>query len=93
MFSIPNSNSFSDMPLLSLGDIGEDVEYLQSLLNYFDYQLVVDGIFGLETEQAVKHFQRSYSLVVDGVVATNTWTVLHQYFHDFVPNYRTMALV
>ena len=93
MQSVFNARYFYEMPVLSLGDTGEDVKYLQGLLNYFDYQLVVDGIFGIYTEQAVKDFQQSYSLVVDGVVGFDTWETLHQNFHDFVGNREAMAVI
>jgi peptidoglycan hydrolase-like protein with peptidoglycan-binding domain len=36
----------------------------------------VDGIFGRETEVAVKAFQRSRALVPDGIVGTRTWPKL-----------------
>jgi peptidoglycan hydrolase-like protein with peptidoglycan-binding domain len=38
--------------------------------------LVVDGIFGPATEQAVKEFQQGAGLVVDGIVGPLTWNAL-----------------
>ncbi|MBE9039823.1 peptidoglycan-binding protein [Oscillatoriales cyanobacterium LEGE 11467] len=70
------------LPILRLGSKGDKVEYLQDLLNYFGSQIASDGIFGTETEAAVKKFQRRYSLVPDGIVGNQTWEMLFQEFHD-----------
>lgn len=56
---------------LKLKDKGSDVKKLQELLN-----LEADGIFGLQTEKAVKEFQLANSLTADGIVGDKTWAVL-----------------
>ena len=62
---------------LSFGSTGEDVEYLQRRLNGIGFgSLVVDGIFGVATEEAVKKFQKYYGLTVDGIVGSQTWAKL-----------------
>lgn len=33
----------------------------------------VDGLFGKDTEKAVKEYQKKHSLIVDGIVGVNTW--------------------
>lgn len=53
--------------LLKRGDSGEDVKLLQKALG-----IKVDGSFGLETESAVKNFQGSHGLVIDGLVGPTT---------------------
>lgn len=79
------TTSASELPILRLGHRGEQVKYLQDLLNYFGYNLTVDGIFGSRTEAAVKQFQRSYGLVADGIVGANTWGVMHHNLHESEP--------
>ncbi|MGA9380470.1 MAG: peptidoglycan-binding protein [Phormidium sp.] len=69
------------LPTLRRGSTGSDVKYLQEILNSFGYSLVVDGIFGANTEAAVKKFQKDYSLVVDGIVSPKTWSTLEYQLH------------
>lgn len=66
----------SSLPTLRLGSKGEQVKYLQAILNYYGYSLAIDGIFGKKTEDAVKKFQKSRHLRVDGIVGPNTWNAL-----------------
>lgn len=56
------------------GTQGSDVKILQNLLQsegYFHYPEAT-GYFGPITEDAVKHFQRSHGLVVDGIAGPHT---------------------
>ena len=59
------------MDILKLGSRGTDVITLQKKLN-----LHQDGIFGPLTEEAVKEFQKSNGLTVDGIVGAKTWAKL-----------------
>ena len=68
---IISSAKFINMNTLKLQSKGDDVKTLQSKLN-----LVVDGIFGPITENAVKVFQKKNGLTPDGVVGPNTWKAL-----------------
>lgn len=54
--------------LLRRGSNGDDVKKLQSKLG-----LTADGIFGLNTENAVKKFQKENGLNDDGIVGPKTW--------------------
>ncbi|MDJ0694274.1 peptidoglycan-binding protein [Mastigocoleus sp. MO_188.B34] len=65
-------------PTLTLGSTGDDVKDLQKVLNgtVADNTLVVDGIFGRATQEAVTVFQKQYGLTVDGIVGSQTWAVL-----------------
>ena len=38
--------------------------------------IAADGQFGGDTEKAVRAFQASHGLVVDGIVGDKTWTAL-----------------
>ena len=76
-FSIPGFDETKplDWPLLALHEKGDAVRQLQAHLNQ-ESTLVLDGYFGPLTEQAVKGFQYSRGLGVDGVVGRGTWTAL-----------------
>jgi len=58
------------------GDRGEDVRTIQYLLRARGYKTQADGIFGKQTVNAVKSFQRAKKLVGDGVVGNQTWKAL-----------------
>lgn len=58
--------------VLKLGSRGNEVKALQEKLN-----LKADGIFGPLTEEAVKDFQRSNGLEVDGIVGADTLSKLN----------------
>ena len=58
--------------VLKLSSRGNEVKVLQEKLN-----LKADGIFGPLTEEAVKDFQRSNGLEVDGIVGANTLSKLN----------------
>lgn len=54
----------------------ENIGDLQMLLNARGAKLKIDGEFGVKTEAAIKKFQRSRGLKVDGVVGPQTWPKL-----------------
>jgi hypothetical protein len=62
--------------ILKHGSRGEDVKRLQKVLNargLCPEPIVIDGVFGPTTLDAVKRFQRQAHLPVDGVVGEETW--------------------
>ena len=63
-------------PVLKSGSRGDSVRYLQSLLNRHGSAIALDGIFGQATDKAVKSFQKSKGLLVDGIVGDKTWEAL-----------------
>jgi peptidoglycan hydrolase-like protein with peptidoglycan-binding domain len=66
---------------IKTGDSGDDVKRLQRVLARMKTLGPDDvtGVFGPQTEQAVKDFQQSNGLVADGVVGPITWGQLHPY--------------
>jgi peptidoglycan hydrolase-like protein with peptidoglycan-binding domain len=68
---------------LAIGDSGSAVRRLQQRLAAAGFDPGgVDGKFGRHTEAAVKAFQRSHHLKVDGVVGEDTNTEFHQFQND-----------
>lgn len=68
---IPNVN-YNLKFLLKKGSRGKSVEILQLKLNEYGSNLIVDGIFGNKTKNAVKEFQKKNNLLVDGIVGKET---------------------
>lgn len=56
---------------------------LQEILVKAGYGLVIDGVFGKKTEEAVKDYQKNDNLVVDGIVGPKTWTRLFSQFPQY----------
>jgi len=68
----------NDGPTIRSGSTGNDVRRLQRLLVMmkslsFDE---IDGVFGPNTDAAVRDFQSGNGLTVDGVVGPQTWNAL-----------------
>lgn len=60
------------METIKKGSKGYNVKLVQAALN-----ITQDGIFGEQTDAAVRAFQREHGLVVDGIVGDKTWTALN----------------
>ncbi|MBQ1954380.1 MAG: peptidoglycan-binding protein, partial [Clostridia bacterium] len=59
------------------GDTGQMVSEIQTRLkNWGYYTGEVDGIFGSETDKAVRYFQKRNGLTVDGIVGRQTLAAL-----------------
>jgi peptidoglycan hydrolase-like protein with peptidoglycan-binding domain len=71
-------------PILRLNDgfdhtspeLRDEVKALQAELNKEGFGIEVDGLFGRDTESAVKRFQREHGLDDDGIVGPLTWAAL-----------------
>ncbi len=76
--------------LLQMGSEGTGVLVLQYFLAYISRfvpgvpDLVLDGIFGGETEAAVRAFQSIYGLASDGVVGERTWQRIYDVYRGLV---------
>ena len=67
----------SSEPIIAQGDSGDAVRWLQrALRRTADLSIVVNGIFDAALTAAVKAFQQSQNLTVDGIVGPQTWTAL-----------------
>lgn len=64
------------MASLTYGTKGQDVTRLQELLKGAGYQIDVDGIFGQQTQTAVKDYQTAHGLSVTGEVDDAMWGAL-----------------
>lgn len=63
-------------PGLCKGMVGCDVMYLQAGLTCRGHGCKVDGIFGDDTEAALKGFQTDQGLAADGICGPKTWSQL-----------------
>jgi peptidoglycan hydrolase-like protein with peptidoglycan-binding domain len=57
-------------------ELGDEVKVLQTILKQDGFSVDGDGVFGPETESAVKRFQGEHGLADDGVVGPMTWSAL-----------------
>ena len=64
------------LPILKRGNRGEAVRSLQTLLNAKGASLEADGSFGPATDKALREFQESRDLDIDGSCGAETWTAL-----------------
>ncbi len=80
------TNSYPGTPLRR-GSVGPNVVVIQTELNRIsqNYPAIpkvspVDGIFGVQTENAVTQFQQIFDLTPDGIVGPATWYALVRYY-------------
>ncbi|MBQ7319271.1 MAG: peptidoglycan-binding protein [Clostridia bacterium] len=76
--------------VLQEGSVGLGVRNLQFFLRYLSdfYPSIpsvgIDGVFGQETLQAVRDFQLTFGLPVDGIVGEQTWYALYNAYRGIV---------
>ena len=80
--NVPMAEPMESAPtvLLRLGSVGNDVRTAQIRLNRISNNypsipkiVLTDGIFGTDTEAAVKRFQEIFGLTPDGIIGKATW--------------------
>lgn len=87
---VPVQGITASLPIrsLQLGSSGDDVRSIQNRLNRIsvNYPAIpkiadVNGLFGVDTEDAVREFQRIFNLTPDGIVGRATWYKI-QYLYN-----------
>ena len=81
----PEPEPGDDRPTLRKGSKGDAVKQLQQDLIRLGYDVGssgADGVFGANTQKAVKAFQKDHGLTADGVVGKKTYAALDQALGD-----------
>ncbi|MCL2539854.1 MAG: peptidoglycan-binding protein [Firmicutes bacterium] len=74
--------------VIKTGSRGENVLLLQFILDYISefYDFIPyttqDGVFGSQTDNTVREFQRNNGLTADGIVGPSTWRKLYEVFNS-----------
>ena len=76
IYHLIGQNQNVDDGLIRKGDRGSDVKLLQHRLNILGSQLTEDGIWGVQTDSAVRGYQYRAGLTVDGIVGPKTQAAL-----------------
>ncbi len=87
--------------VLKKGSRGGEVRVIQYYLAFIGFfndnlpRINVDGIYGNETENAVRRFQQYYGLTADGILGRNTWEAIQSVYYgilnDLPQEYRSYA--
>jgi g-D-glutamyl-meso-diaminopimelate peptidase len=68
------------MPIYRLGSSGTEVMKIQAVLRKIGYNPgAIDGVFGSQTEAAVRNFQRNNGLTPDGIIGPSTYRILERF--------------
>ncbi len=74
---VPQQAETAYAAVIQQGNTGSTVKTMQrKLKNWGYYKGSIDGIFGAQTKQAVKNFQKKNGLKVDGIVGPKTLAAL-----------------
>ncbi len=72
------------MRTLKIGSVGTDVMEIQSMLRSLGFYFgEIDGIYGSMTANAVRNFQRSFGLTVDGIVGPETFGAMEPFLKGY----------
>ncbi len=84
---IENSTTSAPSVALQLGSANDDVRVAQLRLNRISANFPsipkiarVDGIFGTDTEAAVRRFQEIFNLTPDGIIGKSTWYTIQNIY-------------
>lgn len=70
-------SNVKNLPVLKYGSRGDYVKSWQNFLNLNGFPCgLADGIFGRNTENAVRAFQESRGLEPDGIIGRQTWAAI-----------------
>lgn len=85
---IANTEESAPVVPLRLGAVNDDVRVVQLRLNRIskNYPSIpkiteADGIFGTDTEAAVRRFQEIFGLTADGIVGKSTWYYIRRIYN------------
>lgn len=68
------------MPVYKLGSKSAEIMKIQAVLKKIGYNIkTTDGMYGRETEEAVRNFQRNNGLTPDGIIGPATYRVLEKF--------------
>ena len=74
-----NRTTVAGYPLIRQGSRGVYVCIAQDGLNTLGFRTGgLDGVFGSRTDEAVRNYQRSRGLSVDGIIGNITWNLLQE---------------
>ncbi|MBP3596934.1 MAG: peptidoglycan-binding protein [Clostridia bacterium] len=74
-----NRTTIAGYPLIRQGNRGVYVCIAQDSLNTVGFETGgLDGVFGSRTNEAVRNYQRSRGLSVDGIIGNITWNLLQE---------------
>lgn len=67
---------YDELQICRKGSTGDAVKTIQA-----NVKVTVDGVFGTNTEIAVKKFQKDHGLTQDGIVGQRTWKAIIERWH------------
>ncbi len=73
---IKGPKTLNACPTVKKGAKGNVTRLIQERLNSVGFNISTDGIFGTNTYNAIKVFQKNRGLTQDGIVGKNTWSWL-----------------
>lgn len=80
--------------LSKYGSRGDEVTQIQTKLKRWGYYTgSIDGIYGTQTQKAVRYFQSKNGLTVDGIAGKNTLAAMGIYSSSIVIQIQAIQLI